>query len=79
MTEFVKQCLHSMNSKTGKKFPRSLRETVHGRRPDEVLYFESFNDWGGRGCRKFVPVLGGDSTKIAPTGDMFDQPPGEMI
>ena len=33
---------------------------------------------GGRGCRKFVPVLGGDGTKIAPPGDIFDQPPGEM-
>ena len=31
-----------------------------------------------RGCRKFVPVLGGDGTKIAPQGDLFDQPPGEM-
>ena len=39
---------------------------------------ESFNDWGGRGCRKFVPVLKGDGTKIAPPGDIFDQPPGEM-
>ena len=29
---------------------------------------------GGRGCNKFVPVLGGDGTKIAPTGDIFDQP-----
>ena len=37
-----------------------------------------FNDWGGRGCHKFVPVLGGDGTKIAPPGDLFDQPPGEM-
>ena len=33
---------------------------------------------GGRGCRKFVPVLGGDGTKIAPPGDIFDQTPGEM-
>ena len=33
---------------------------------------------GGRGCNKFVPVLGGNSTKIAPTGDIFDQPPGQM-
>ena len=33
---------------------------------------------GGRGCNKFVPVLGGNGTKIAPTGDIFDQPPGEM-
>ena len=36
-----------------------------------------FDDWGGgRGCNKFVPVLGGDGTKIVPTGDTFDQPPG---
>ena len=26
----------------------------------------------------FVPVLGGSGTKIAPTGDIFDQPPGQM-
>ena len=33
---------------------------------------------GGRGCNKFVPVLGGDGTKTVPPGDLFDQPPGEM-
>ena len=33
---------------------------------------------GGRGCNMFVPVLGGDGTKIAPTVDIFDQPPGGM-
>ena len=33
---------------------------------------------GGRGCNKFVPVLGGDGTKRSSTGDIFDQPPGEM-
>ena len=33
---------------------------------------------GGRECNKFVPVLGGDGTKIAPTGDISDQPPGGM-
>ena len=38
-----------------------------------------FNDWGGgRACHKFVPVLGGDGTKIAPPGDLFDKLPGEM-
>ena len=43
------------------------------------LRTESFNIWGGgRGCNKFFPVLGGDGTKIAPPGDLFDQPPGEM-
>ena len=39
---------------------------------------ESFNDWGGRGCRKFVPVLKGNGPKIARPGDIFDQSPGEM-
>ena len=33
---------------------------------------------GGRGCNIFVPVLRGHGTKISPTGDRFDQPPGEM-
>ena len=32
----------------------------------------------GRGCNTIVPVLGGNGTKIAPTGDIFDQPPGQM-
>ena len=32
----------------------------------------------GRGYNNFVSVLGGDDTKIAPTGDVFDQPPGGM-
>ena len=40
--------------------------------------FEPFNDLRGRGCHKFVPVLGGDDTKIAPPVDLFDQPPGVM-
>ena len=33
---------------------------------------------GGRGCNKFSPVLRGNGTKIAPTGDIFDQHPGGM-
>ena len=32
----------------------------------------------GRGCHSFSPVLEGDGTKIAPPGDVFDQPPGRM-
>ena len=39
---------------------------------------ESFIDWGGRGCRKFVPVMGGDSTKIALLRGIVDQAPGKM-
>ena len=31
------------------------------------------------GWRKFVPVSGGDGTKKSPSGDIFDQTPGEMI
>ena len=33
---------------------------------------------GGRGCKKLVPVLRGDGTKIASSGDLFDQLPSEM-
>ena len=40
---------------------------------------ESFNDWGGWGCRKFVPVFGGDGTKNASPGDIFDQPLGKWV
>ena len=43
-----------------------------------VSLYDSFNVWEGRGCRKFVPGLKGDGTKIAPPGDIFDQPSGEM-
>ena len=30
------------------------------------------------GSSDFVPVLGGNGTKISPTGDIFGQPPGGM-
>ena len=33
---------------------------------------------GGGGCNIFVPVLGGNGTKITSIGDKFDQPPGQM-
>ena len=40
---------------------------------------DPFNDRGrGRGCKNFVPVLGRDGTKTLPTGDIFDQHPGEI-
>ena len=32
----------------------------------------------GRGCRNFIPVLGGDDTKLAPPRDIFDQSAGKM-
>ena len=50
--------------------------TIPSREEQQCLLI--FNDWGGGECRKFVPVSGGDGTKIAPTGDIFDQSPGEM-
>ena len=40
---------------------------------------DKFNDGGGgRGYNIFVSVLRGNGTKIAPTGDRFDLPPGEL-
>ena len=38
--EFVKECLHCMDPKVGEKIRRPLGETVHGRRPSEVLRFD---------------------------------------
>ena len=32
----------------------------------------------GAGMSQLYPVLGGDGTKIAPSGDLFDATPGEM-
>ena len=52
----------------------TLMQGVH----HNALQTDKFNDWGGRGCNIFVPVMGGNGTKIAPTGDRFDQPPGQM-
>ena len=45
----------------------------------ERLTSDPFNDWrAGRGCNKLLPVLGVDGTKIAPTADIFVQPPAGM-
>ena len=41
------------------------------------IHVDPFDDWG-EGCNDFVPVLGGNGTKIAPTGDIHDQYPGQM-
>ena len=38
--EFVKQCLHCMDSKAGEKVPRPLGETVHGTSPGEVVHID---------------------------------------
>ena len=42
MTEFVKQCLHCMDSKAGEKIPRPLGETVHETRSGKVLHFNLY-------------------------------------
>ena len=43
-----------------------------------IIRQKSRSSNGGGTGRNFVPVLGGDGTKKAPPGDIFDQPPGEM-
>ena len=44
----------------------------------EACVQDQFNGWEGREYNKFVPVLVGNGTKIAPTRDIFDQPPDQM-
>ena len=52
-----------------------LRKNQPGDYQTHPLRTRSTNQ-GGRGCNKFVPVLRGTGTKIAPIGDVFDQSPG---
>ena len=39
---------------------------------EEKIRIRPVQRLGGGGCNIFVPVLGEDGTKIAPTGDIFD-------
>ena len=56
-----------------------VRHSCLRRRKGFINSNDPFNAWGGgRGCNKSIPVLGGNGTKIAPTEDIFDHPPGQM-
>ena len=55
---------------------KSVHCTIHNGNTPNVMTSSTIA--GGRGCNIFVPVLGGNDTKIAPTGDIFHQPPGQM-
>ena len=53
----------------------ALMEGLVIRRVEEHTPETSSTIEGGRGCNIFVPVLGGNGTKIvAPTGGIFDPP-----
>ena len=51
---------------------------MHLKVDDEHWRTTSSTIGGGRRCNISVPILGGNGTKIASTGDIFDQPPGQM-
>ena len=53
-------------------------KSSYPRPPQPLNPSDQFNDREERGCNRFVPVLSGNGTKIAPTGDIFDWPPGVM-
>ena len=40
MREFVRQCLHCADTRSGEVVPRPLGETVHGTAPNEVVHFD---------------------------------------
>ena len=40
MREFVRQCLHCADTRSGDVVPRLLGETFHGTAPNEVLHFD---------------------------------------
>ena len=74
MTAFMLQMMKQMQEQqiTADERQRHFMAAILDRRAGQ------FNDWERRGCNKFDPVLGGNGTKIAPTGDIFDQPPSQM-
>ena len=40
MREFVRQCLHYADTRSGDVVPRPLGETVHGLAPNDVVHFD---------------------------------------
>ena len=40
MREFVRQCVHCADTRSGDVVPRPLGETVHGTAPNEVVHFD---------------------------------------
>ena len=40
MREFIRQCLHCADTRSGDVVPRPLGETVHGTAPTEVVHFD---------------------------------------
>ena len=40
MHEFVRQCLHCADTRSGDVVPRPLGDTVHGTAPNEVVHFD---------------------------------------
>ena len=58
MREFVRQCLHCADTRSGDVVPRPLGETVHGTAPNEVMHLTTM--WA-RVARKVLKVLSEDS------------------
>ena len=48
VTEFIRQCVHSMYSKARERVPRPLWETVHGTRRGDVVHFDYMLERVGR-------------------------------
>ena len=65
------------NAKTN-TFSKTTTRLQETKAPPPPRPSRSMIGGGGRGCHIPPPVLGGDGTKIAPPGDLFDQPPGGM-
>ena len=64
-------CLRNLKHSSCRWLPRSTDHSVDDRGQVQRL-------GGGRECNIFVPILGGNRTKIAPIVNIFDQHPGQM-
>ena len=90
-TNKQKQVKASPASNAGWSSFHTITTASHTGDDEETLTLTPFPDYNsplpwktrstierGRGCNKLVPVLRGNGTKIAPTGDICVKPPGEM-
>ena len=60
MLEFVRQCLHCADTRSGDVVPRPPGETVHGTAPNEVVHFDYLHVGGsGPQASQGLPENGG--------------------
>ena len=74
--EFVRQCLHCADKRSGDVVPRPLGETVHGTAPNNVMHFDYFHVGEcGPQASQGLPEDGGFRYMLAIMDDLSNMEP----